>query len=164
MLIVRRLSNQDSMEEITQLLHAAYAPLAARGMRYLASQQTSEKTLERCLKGVTFLAIMDETIVGTITLSTAQNTRGSPWYDRPDVASFGQFAVKPTAQKLGIGTLLLNQVEKTAKSLHVQHLALDTSEHAFELIRFYRVRGYEFVENVQWDVTNYRSVIMSKTL
>ncbi|MBW1796697.1 MAG: GNAT family N-acetyltransferase, partial [Deltaproteobacteria bacterium] len=41
-------------------------------------------------------------------------------------------------------------------------LALDTAEQATHLINWYERLGYRFIEYVDWDVTNYRSVIMSK--
>ena len=44
---IRRLSEHDSLEELTELLHAAYAPLAVRGMRYTASYQGVEVTGRR---------------------------------------------------------------------------------------------------------------------
>lgn len=36
------------------------------------------------------IAELDGRLVGTVTLSDAAHTRGTPWYDRPDVASFGR--------------------------------------------------------------------------
>jgi hypothetical protein len=43
-------------------------------------------------------------------------------------------------------------------------MALDTAEPAAHLIAFYNRLGYRFIEHAQWRMTNYRSVIMSKTL
>ena len=43
-------------------------------------------------------------------------------------------------------------------------LALDTAEGATHLIDWYAKLGFEFVEYTQWEVTNYRSVIMAKPL
>ena len=43
-------------------------------------------------------------------------------------------------------------------------LALDTAEPARHLIDWYTRLGYRFIEYAQWDVTNYRSVVMSKRL
>lgn len=44
-------------DEITALLHRSYAPLAEKGMRYLASHQNSEKTLERLREGESYLYV-----------------------------------------------------------------------------------------------------------
>jgi hypothetical protein len=44
----------------------------------------------------------------------------------------------------------------------VGHLALDTSEQAHHLIRFYESRGYQLVESARWPDVNFRSVILAK--
>ena len=103
-------------------------------------------------------------IVGTITLKDAAHTRGSPLYNRPDVAAFGQYAVRPSHQKRGIGSTLLNLVEQRAKDKRVKTLGLDTAESAAHLIALYQANGYEIVEYVQWPNVNYRSVILAKPL
>jgi hypothetical protein len=36
---IREIDDGDSFEELTELLHRAYAPLAAAGFRYLATHQ-----------------------------------------------------------------------------------------------------------------------------
>ena len=107
---------------------------------------------------------MDGAIVGTVTLKSIENTKGSPWYDRADVAAFGQFAVRPDLQRKGIGARLMDKVEGRARELGVAELALDTSERASGLITMYQSRGYRFIEYAQWEITNYRSVILSKRL
>lgn len=146
------------------MLNAAYAPLASRGMRFVASWQDEKTTRERCLGGTSFVAEAGGLIVGTVTCYGPGQANGSPWYDRPDVASIGQWAVDPAWQGRGIGRLLLDAAEDCARALGARHLALDTSEHAAELIATYEKRGYSFVEHVQWNETNYRSVILSKPL
>ena len=83
---------------------------------------------------------------------------------RPDVAGFGQFAVRPSHQRRGIGSTLLTLVDGLAREKNVKMLALDTSEHAIELIALYEAKGYRFVEYVQWSDVNYRSRIFAKTL
>ncbi len=58
----------------------------------------------------------------------------------------------------------MDYVEAYAAEEGACEIALDTSEHAHHLISMYQNRGYRFVEYAQWDVTNYRSVVLSKTL
>ena len=55
-------------------------------------------------------------------------------------------------------------IEEHARKRGVTELACDTSEQATHLIAWYTRLGYRFIEHVKWDVTNYRSVVMSKTL
>lgn len=154
----------DDVGAVTELLHRAYAPLAAKGLRYVAAHQSVDVTRRRMAKGDTVVALIDERIVAVVTLARASATSGSPFYDRPDVASFGQFAVEPVHQKHGIGSVLLATVETLARQRAVSVLALDTSELAVALIEFYTKKGYAFVEHVRWPDVNYRSVILAKQL
>lgn len=152
------------MAELTLLLHRAYARHAERGLKYFASHQDADETLKRVARGECYLAIHDGRMTGTITWCDPARARGSPWYDRPDVASFGQFAVDPPWQGRGIGSRLLELVENRAAACGATELALDTAEGADDLIRYYTKRGFRFIEYVQWEVVNYRSALLSKTL
>lgn len=58
----------------------------------------------------------------------------------------------------------MDKVELHAHELGVKELALDTCEDAAHLIKYYESRGYRFIEHVKWDLVNYRSVVMSKSL
>ena len=154
----RYLASNDDVDTITAMLHEAYAPLAAAGLRFHASHQDSSVTQKRLAKGETIVALDDAEIVGIVTLSEAFATGGTAFYDRPDVASFGQFAVRPGYQGRGIGSRLMALIEQRAAEKGVGEPALDTSESASELIAMYRAKGYRFIEYVQWEVTNYRSM------
>ena len=162
--IIRPLNAEDSIQELTDLLHRSYKVLADMGFRYVATYQDVATTSKRLGRGPAYVACADSVLVGTITLKRPELTRGSSWYDRADVASFGQFAVSPDYQRCGVGSRLLQTVEATARSWGAAELALDTAEGAVHLQRFYQKRGYRFIEYVDWDVTNYRSVLLSKTL
>jgi len=154
----------DSLAELTALLHEAYRALAERGMRFVASHQDEQTTARRVAKGECYLAFHESQLVGTITLDHAALSRGCPWYERPEVASFHQLAVRPRLQRHGIGSALLAHVERRAGEQGVKELALDTAEPAEDLIRFYTSRGYRFIDYVKWNAVNYRSVILSKSL
>jgi GNAT superfamily N-acetyltransferase len=80
------------------------------------------------------------------------------------VAVVSQFAVEPGFQGRGIGGRLLDHAEARARHLGAAQVALDTAEGAAHLIRLYAARGYRHVGTVRWDVTNYKSVVMSKGL
>ena len=161
---IRRLDlPEDSVEELTELLHRSYAPLAAAGFRYYATHQSAEETRERCERGESYVALIDERIVGTVTLYDT-HPEDVPWYSRPDVGHFGQFGVEPSLQQRGIGRQLLRLVEDRARKLGLRELALDTAEGARHLVEWYEREGYRIVAHHSWNVTNYRSVIMSRTL
>ena len=162
--VIRPLAPNDSLEALTELLHSAYKELADIGLRYVATYQTAEVTAERASAGECYVAELDGRIVGTICFEDAATNSGCAWYDRPDVASLHQFAVEPGLQRSGIGSALLDKVESRAVETGAAEIALDTAEPATHLIELYSRRGYRVVETVQWDVTNYRSVIMSKHL
>jgi GNAT superfamily N-acetyltransferase len=165
MIHVRPLAATDSLEALTELLHRAYKPLADAGMRFVASHQNVETTRKRCARGQCFVATEGEMILGTITLYSPTPTSGCPWYRREDVWHFGQFAVEPTRQGMGIGRQLLDVVEEVSRLAGATELALDTSEHATDLFAFYEKHGFRKVDTVTWgDAVNYSSVVMSKKL
>jgi len=159
---VRPLSPVDSIPELTRLLHRAYARLAAMGLRYMATHQSDEVTRERTGQGECYVAVASGTLVGTIMFKPANRTGGSPWLDRPEVASLGQFAIAPDVQALGLGARLMDLVEARAAETGATEIALDTAEPAAHLVAWYGRRGYRLIEHVQWGHTNYCSVIMSK--
>jgi GNAT superfamily N-acetyltransferase len=163
-LIIRPIEPTDSIADLTDLLHRAYARLAAMGLRFYATYQTEEQTRERLDDAECFVGVMDDRIVATIAYYGPARSKGCDWYKRPDVAYFGQFAVEPDLQRRGIGERLIDTVERRALADGAAELALDTAEPAEHLIRYYTRLGYRLVDHVQWDLANYRSVIMSKTL
>lgn len=152
------------LPEITRLLHASYAPLAAQGLRYLATHQDDATTLRRLREGHAFVALDGREIIGTITCYAPQPDSPCEWYRREGVYHFGQFAVHPERQREGIGHRLLQRVEDEARKLGAIELSLDTAETAEHLCRWYARLGFRFIQHVAWGVTNYRSVILSKSL
>lgn len=161
---IRRWTDGDGVGRITEILHSSYAQLAELGFRYHATWQGEDVTETRLKSGLSYIAIKNDLIVGTITLRMPPDVSGCSWYDRGDVASFGQFGVEPACQRNGIGSLLLQTVETEAKNHGVLNIALDTAEGAAHLIEIYKSRGYEFVGHADWAITNYRSVILNKSL
>lgn len=157
-------SHQPLIAPLTELLHAAYKPLAENGMRYLATHQPSETTYERLLEGESYLCFWARELIGTVTLKTTRPRSKCAWYRQPGNFHFSQFAIHPEYQKRGIGSKMMNLVEIRARQLGAAELALDTSEHAAHLIEMYEKRGYRLVDHVSWEATNYRSVILSKKL
>jgi GNAT superfamily N-acetyltransferase len=134
------------------------------GQYFHATHQDATVTRRRAERGECWVADLDGAYVATITFYPADKTHGCPWYDRPDVAGAGQLAVTPTLRRRGIGAHLMDLVERRARETGAAEIALDTSENATHLIDLYTRRGYRFIEHAQWDVTNYRSVILSKKL
>lgn len=164
-IIIRPYHPDDSIGQITTLLHEAYGQLARMGLRYLATHQDQATTLDRIASGVrTFVAEQGGAIVGTLTLYGPYPESSTPWYRQPTVFHFGQFAVQPRLQRNGIGLRMIELAEAEARALGATELALDTAQPAEHLCQWYQRLGFRFIEYAQWDVTNYRSVILSKRL
>lgn len=166
---LRLLGPHDDLEALTSLLHRAYAPLAAAGMRFVASHQTVEVTRRRVSQGECHVAEHEGALVGTVTLGPPGRrvaARGGPaLYFEPGVATVSQLAVEPSLQQRGLGWRLLSLAEERARALGAHWLALDTSEHAAGLIAWYRARGYEPAGTCDWRPhTNYRSVLLRRRL
>lgn len=163
---IRRIAESDSVEDLTELLHRAYKVLADMGFRFFATYQTPEQTQDRINSGECYVGILDGKIIGTVTFYPNPRTSANDpeWYRRPDISYFGQFAVEPSLQRSGLGSRLMDFVENLARERGIAEIALDTAEGAHHLRDYYTRRGYRFIEYVQWDVTNYRSVVMSKEL
>jgi predicted N-acetyltransferase YhbS len=134
------------------------------GLRYKATDQSETVTRQRIERATCLVAILDNRLCGTILFMSPEQTSGCPWYDRPDVASLGQFAVDPALQAKGIGIRLMKEVEKLAAASGAHEIALDTAAPASHLVEWYSRLGYRFIETAQWSHTNYQSVILSKAL
>jgi hypothetical protein len=58
---------------------------------------------------------------------------------------------------------MFDVAEVQARDSGCRRLVLDTAEEASVLRNWYERRGFRVVDSVQWDVTNYRSVVILKT-
>lgn len=163
-ILIRRLESNDSLEDLTDLLHRAYGRLAEMGFAFVASHQDVETTRARVSNGECLVASDGERLVGTITVYQPGVRTQCDWYRKTGVAAFGQFAVDPRLQGNGVGRALLQAAEALAVEMGATHLALDTAAPATHLIELYERMGFRAIEEVQWNVTNYRSVVMSKRL
>ena len=162
--VIRKVAPEDSIAELTVLLHAAYARLGAMGFNYTAVDQPEDVTRKRIDRGVCLVAADADALIGTIMVYAPGRSAGCPCYERPGVATIGQFGVLPGRQGTGTGTRLLREAERLAIASGAVELALDTSEGASHLIGWYEREGFRFVEHAQWKGKTYRSVIMSKPL
>lgn len=169
---VRLLEPEDSLAHLTGLLHRAYKQHADRGIQALAAFQPEEVTRKRISVGECYVATYLGKVVGTILFKSAAETVSSgvggatriAWFERPDVASFSQFAVEPEVQGRGIGSVLMETVERRARETGAAEIGLSTPEPAEWLVNMYLRHGYRIVERVHWTETNYVSAIMSKTV
>ena len=155
---------RDSVSELTGVLNRSYKQLSDMGFRFHATFQDDEVTLDRIKNAYCLIGLKEEKIIATISYYTECGPEYCRWYDIEGVGHFGQFGVEPELQKNGIGSKMMELVEEHSLQRGDEELALDTAEGAHHLIEIYTKREYRFIEYVQWEVTNYRSVIMSKKL
>ena len=162
---IRPFAESDSFAALTALLHRAYSSLAAMGFRFFATHQTPADTASRIENSFCWVGEYRGEPVATVCLYSGRHPEGRcEWYSREGVWRFGQFAVEPHLQRYGLGSTLMDIVEGYARRNGAEELALDTAEGAHHLIAYYSRRGYRPVGHVQWDITNYRSIVMSKAL
>lgn len=161
---IRRLSPEDDLVALTGLLHRAYARLAEAGMNFTATDQSPERTRERCAEGECWVAELEAEVVGTITWCSGGDPHDPPAYREAGFAHFNQFAVEPDLQGRGIGDQLLAIVEERASEEGFHTMTLDTAEPARHLVEFYEKRGYREIAKHQWGDKTYCSVILAKPL
>lgn len=162
----RLLSNEDSIEELTHLLNRSYKILADMGLNYVAASQNCDITLNRVRSAYKcYIGVYKNKIVSTLSLYSPKSSDKGSWYSKDFVAKIGQFAVEPELQKYGMGNKMMDFIEDEARNMkNIKEIALDTAETAHHLINFYKKRNYRYIETIQWNETNYKSVVLSKVL
>lgn len=170
-MLIRPLQPSDSLEELTALLHAAYASLAAQGWNFTAVDQSVAMTRERLAEAQGFVAERDGRLVGTVAVRGPKPPGEAyiadpppPLYTTPGTAILARLAVHPDCRGEGLGERLMTAAEAWARDQGFVQLALDTAEPAQALRRRYERRGYATVGRIQWQGKTYVSVLMSKPL
>lgn len=156
------LSEHDSISELTRLLHAAHAQLAALGFTYAAADQFEDVTRRRISEGECHVVVEDGRMIGSILFR--RSSHGRQWYEQPHVAPVHQFGVLPDRQCGGICFLLMRHADQRATSLGASEIALDTAEGATHLINWYGRMGHRRVAIEQREGRTYCSPILSTPL
>jgi GNAT superfamily N-acetyltransferase len=164
MLNIRPLTDTDSLEQLTQLLHRSYERLGAMGLNYTAVDQSVDTTAARIQGGHCLLALWNGQLAGTVLAKPTDTRSPCRYFAKPGVATLRQFAVDPAFQGRGIGRALVDRCEAWAREAGFAEMALDTAEPAVHLVQMYLHLGYQPVDAVQWRGKVYRSVVMSKAL
>lgn len=161
--VIRLFTEEDSVQELTCLLHRAYADHAAAGRVFFASYQSPQDTAHRLRSGECWLAFQGKSLVGTVTVATPYVApEGYP--ASASAGSFWQLAVDPSQRGTGLGQRLLSLAEARVTARGAAQVVIDTSSQATDLVGWYRRRGYAPVGTWRWDVTNYSSVVLLKDL
>jgi GNAT superfamily N-acetyltransferase len=162
--LVREWQPGESIDELTDLLHRAYARLGEMGLNFTAVDQSPEVTARRIAHGTCFVAVLDDHLVGTLTVNPPYAESVCHYYRRPDVAAVHQLAVAPELQGTGIGARLLDAAECWGRHADYRELAIDTAEPAVHLLEYYRRRGFEAVDRVRWPGKTYESIVLRKMI
>ena len=164
---IRLLAVRDSLLALTELLHRAYAPLAARGMNFAAATQSPEVTAQRVAEGQCFVAVRDREIVGTVTVCgplDAPDAPSVPWFGDRNTAHVHQLAVAPELRHAGIGARLIQRCEAWARDSGYSSMVSGAAVGAAELTALFRRLGYTEVGQTQGPGRTYRSVVLRKSL
>jgi ribosomal protein S18 acetylase RimI-like enzyme len=140
------------------LVNEAYQELAELGLNFTGTYQDDAMTLHRMQGKEVILAIMENELVGTISLERRQTSGGD------QLLYISQLAVAPRYKRSGVGRFLLNHAEVRAQEQGITRLQLDTAAPAQHLVRLYASLGYHVIDEVQWDQKTYRSYIMEKRI
>jgi GNAT superfamily N-acetyltransferase len=159
---IRPLRADDSMDELTALVHRAFARLGRMGLHCTGVAQTLQTTAARARPGACFVALHGGRLAATMTLETPGPRRACTWYRRSEVASLHQFAVDPSEQGRGLGTRMLRFAERWVAAQHYSELALDTPATASHLLAFYEAHGFRRVDELRKPDKDYASVVLSK--
>jgi GNAT superfamily N-acetyltransferase len=164
-ILIRPFHASDSIHELTELLHRAYAKFSEVGIQMKAANQPASETESRILRGVCLVASIEGRLVGTVLWRQPGRSHSAClYYRRPDVSTFEQFAVDPKDQGRGIGLKLLRAVESKAKGIGAAELACDTAALAERLVIWYQECGYRIVSRIRWPETNHENLVLSKQL
>lgn len=159
---IRRRQPEDSIDDLTSMLHRAFAPMGQRGLNCQSIDQTPATTRQRIDRGDCFVAVADRRIVGTVTLQAPDASAAIRCYRDPEVASIHQLAVDPDYQSAGIGHSLLQTAVIWARTRRYAEIALDTPA-PLHLLRDYYVRqGFKFAGLVWLAGRTYQSAVMTK--
>jgi GNAT superfamily N-acetyltransferase len=168
---IRPLQPSDSLDDLTRLLHAAYASLAAQGWNFTAVDQSVDVTRQRLADAQAFVAISGGQLVGTVAVRgpkpVGETYIADPppaLYTTPGTAILSQLGVHPDWRGQRVAERLIDTAETWAAGQGLQQIALDTAEPATALRSRYARRGYTEVGVVQWQGKTYRSVLMCKPL
>ncbi len=150
-----RLGTVAELPEVASLMHASFAEYRSLYTEeaFLATTPNPAQLAIRMEEGPLWVAEQGNSIVGTV----AAVLRGNDLYIRG-------MAVLPTARGLGLGELLLKQVEEFARVEHCKRLALSTTPFLHRAIRLYERAGFNRTDEEPHELFGTTLFTMAKTL
>lgn len=164
-IIIKPKPESVSWEEITELLHVAYAKNTNKGLEFLAAYQDVDTTIERAKNGICLVALKRDKLIGSISVLFYNKLKGrKKWYNEDKTAAFAQLAVHPDNMGDGIGNKLFDTSIKICEEKGVNSVIITTSVKATKLLQWYKKKGFSFIEFNSYRSTNYYSVKLKKTI
>ncbi len=152
-----RTATDDDVPALTRLINAAYRVLGDMSLNFTGVTQDEATTRERMKSCDVFVIEDDGRLIGTV--KARVRAAGGLQY-----LELTQLAVDPVRQRGGIGSQLVDLVERRAQELGIERVRLDTAIPARDLVQWYERRGYVEIGQIQRGGKNYRSVILEKRL
>lgn len=163
---LRRFQDRDAVA-LTDLLHAAYAELGARGLNYTAVDQTPATTLTRSRGGQCWVVESDGILLATLTMSLPPSTdlkELTTAAQPPHRAWLNQVAVSPSARGRGIAADLWRRGRAWAAAQGATSVGVDTAIPAEHLVAIYSAWGFTYADTIHWPGKTYDSVVLTRPL
>jgi len=146
-------------EQITELLHLAFAEKKEKGMSYLATHQDAETTKKRVGDGVCLVALIDDKLVGTASFQIKTPDKfNKRWHNEKLYAYASQLAVHSDFKGMGLGNKLQSERIRLCAENNVDELLGHTSIYAKEILSWWKRQGAQYVEFISSAATNYYAI------
>lgn len=151
-ILIRRAEPDDAIT-IAELLHSSFAEYRSlyTTAGFQATAGSAEQMVERMKQGPVWVALLDETIVGTVSVVA----KGKSLYVRG-------MAVQPSARGRRIGELLLTHIEAFAIEEEFERLFLSTTPFLDRAIRLYESFGFQRTDEGPDDLHGTPLITMEK--
>lgn len=144
----KKIENTDVAEQLTPLLHRAYAADVKLGIHFAASSVTVEDVRKHIESTPTFVLEDDD---GTIIATTLVRL---PWSDNPGpfgLPHLGWVATNPDYQQQGFSKEIINWVvtNYVQSTLHTPAVTIGTAADHPWLLSFYQSLGFKVIDMTQ---------------
>jgi ribosomal protein S18 acetylase RimI-like enzyme len=154
---MRRATDNDA-SRVAALLVDAYRLWTKRGLNPKAATYTATDVVADLAYKEVWLLEHEGALVGTVTVRIVGAGDGRYLY-------VTHLATPTVEHSRGLGSELMDRVERLALQREIRDVRLDTAVVMTELIAFYQGRGYAtFGERNHWEGTNYESQHYQKLL
>ncbi|RIP37017.1 GNAT family N-acetyltransferase [Staphylococcus gallinarum] len=139
MSFIRRATTED-LEDIVELMYAAYQPIRDLGIHFESAHPTIEKVNNNIKQNICYVYEVDDKLIGTISLRMPWSYNPGPYY----YPHIWWLATSPDYKGQGISKALLEYVEEQVikQRLHASAVTLGTADNHPWLIEMYERRGY----------------------